>query len=92
MELVVAFYVVVTFILVPSWYLSSNGMDYPQCGNNRTNACKTLVRLLKRFHTTSSQINETLILFTDSSIIINTDLTVSTNFSSTQCQKCQKLK
>ena len=63
-------------ISVPGWFLSSNGMDTPTCGNNKSNACKTLDRLLERFYNTSYKINQTLILFTDSSIIINNDSTV----------------
>ena len=75
--MVLAFYTVVLFISVSGWFLSQNGTDSPTCGNNQSNACKTLDQLLERFYNASYKKNQTLVLHTDFSIIINNNLTVS---------------
>ena len=58
------------------WYLSQNGHDAAECGRNNVTACKTLVYLLERFYNTSHE-NMTLMLFTDSDLILDYKLKVS---------------
>ena len=61
------------------WYLSGYGNNTADCGDSRENACKTLDHLLGLFHKSSFKQNQTLVLITNETLLINTKLMVSNN-------------
>ena len=61
------------------WYLSGYGNNTADCGDSRENACKTLDHLLGLFHKTSFKQNQTLVLITNETLLINTKLMVRRN-------------
>ena len=63
------------------WFLSPSGNNSLSCGNKINTSCETLNWLLRRFYNTSYMWNETLVLVTNSSLILNDKSTVSMDSS-----------
>ena len=65
------------FLVESTWYLSANGRDSFNCGRSISTACKTLDCVLERFYS-SFTAKMSLILITNSSLMINNSLVVGT--------------
>ena len=60
------------------WYLSRSGQDGPSCGLTNQSACSTLSVLLDNYKRLSSDKGNNLTIATDTSVVINPALMVST--------------
>ena len=69
----------IIFFQAREWYLSGYGNNTADCGDSRENACKTLDHLLGLFHKRSFKQNQTLVLITNETLLINTKLMVRKN-------------
>ena len=66
-----------SFLAETYWYLSASGNNTDTCGTTQATPCQTLDWLLGRFYDTSPMLNETLWIVTDTSLLIDSKLVVS---------------